>query len=152
MGVVGREYTRLNAIVKEAGSRGDDIAVVNALQELVNDFDDERAMTQLAERYDTGKGVPQDRRKAVELYAQAALLGDSVASYWMAVETLKGERVKQDLNAALNYARKAAEWGNQQAAPLASELESKVEALRARQAAERARQRETLERMKRSRD
>ena len=50
------------------------------------------AMTVLALMYETGKGVPIDREKAVKWYRKAANSGDSVAMFLLGLLCMVGFR------------------------------------------------------------
>ena len=55
-----------------------------------------RALTDLASMYDYGTGVPQDRKRAAELYLRAAKLGMPAAMFNIASMLETGEGVAQD--------------------------------------------------------
>jgi TPR repeat protein len=49
-----------------------------------------RAMTKLAWLHERGQGVRVNKRKALELYTEAAMRGESEAQYRLAMYHLKG--------------------------------------------------------------
>ena len=58
--------------------------------------DDPRALPDLASMYDYGTGVPQDRKRAAELYLRAAKLGMPAAMFNIASMLETDEGVAQD--------------------------------------------------------
>ena len=58
--------------------------------------DDPRALPDLVSMYDYGTGVPQDRKRAAELYFCAAKLGMPAAMFNIAAMLETGEGVAQD--------------------------------------------------------
>jgi len=58
--------------------------------------DDPRALPDLVSMYDYGTGMPQDRKRAAELYFCAAKLGMPAAMFNIAAMLETGEGVAQD--------------------------------------------------------
>ncbi len=72
----------------------------------------------LAARYETGVSVPQDYRRALALYCQAARSGDPRAYFALGWMYLNGRGVTRDDASAVAWLRKAAAHGIPQAANL----------------------------------
>jgi hypothetical protein len=72
---------------------------------------DARASYELAKRYSTGDGVPQDDAKVVEYLRQAAAKGQHEAQNDLGSFYARGRGVKPDLAEALKWYRRSAEGG-----------------------------------------
>ena len=74
--------------------------------------EDAVALTELAARYQQGRGVKQDLPRAAQLYEQAAKLGNAEAQFNLGNLYLLGEGVPQDDDWAFTYYRAAARQGH----------------------------------------
>ena len=72
--------------------------------------------------YDEGRGVQQDREKAVEWYRKAANQGDAAAQLNLGLSYYNGEGVEKNLNKALEWFEKAAKQGDKDALRAYKEL------------------------------
>jgi TPR repeat protein len=70
-----------------------------------------QAQYNLGRRYQNGEGVPQDDKKAVELYTKAAEQGNANAQYNLGVMYQNGEGVPQDTKKAVDLITMAAKQG-----------------------------------------
>lgn len=66
----------------------------------------------LATLYHNGHGVPRDRRRALNLFLEAARANESSAQYMVAQYFLKGDDVEADLEKAQHWLSEAAESGH----------------------------------------
>jgi hypothetical protein len=73
------------------------------------------ALVATAERYEHGESVPQDYRRALTLYCDAARKGDPNAAFELAWMYLNGRGVERDDASAVMWLRKAAAGGVAQA-------------------------------------
>jgi soluble lytic murein transglycosylase-like protein len=80
----------------------------------------------LAARYETGVSVPQDYRRALALYCQAARNGDPRAYFALGWMYLNGRGVARDDASAVAWLRKAAAHGITQATNLLTLLPSNL--------------------------
>ncbi|MEC7163639.1 MAG: tetratricopeptide repeat protein [Pseudomonadota bacterium] len=94
-GDAGSAY-RLSEEYFDAKTVGRDIE--SAIRYLMQtaDKDDPRALPDLVSMYDYGTGMPQDRKRAAELYLRAAKLGMPAAMFNIASMLETGEGVAQD--------------------------------------------------------
>lgn len=76
---------------------------------------EEESLCQLADRYYSGDGVPQNKEKAAELYQEAAENGDIVAQYTLGYMYDKGDGIEKNRDAAVIWYEKAAENGHEAA-------------------------------------
>ena len=67
--------------------------------------------------YETGRGVPQNYKKALTWYRKAAEQGDAPAQYYLGNMYAHGQGVPQDDKEAATWYRKAAEQGYADAHP-----------------------------------
>ena len=84
---------------------------VAVLRELAEAGDAE-AQNELGQRYETGRGVPQDFGTAVALYRQAAERGNARGQGNLGAMYVNGTGVQRDDNAALAWLRRAADQGD----------------------------------------
>jgi TPR repeat protein len=70
------------------------------------------AQVHLAQLYQEGRGVPQDYRKAVELYEKAAAQGNALAQVNLGWLYHEGKGVPQDYHKAAELYQKSADQGN----------------------------------------
>ena len=84
------------------------IAVLRELAEASN----AEAQNELGQRYETGRGVPQDFGAAVALYHQAAVRGNARAQGNLGAMYFNGTGVARDDDAALAWLRRAADQGD----------------------------------------
>jgi len=87
---------------------------IAVLGQRANDGDSE-AQTQLAMRYQTGRGVEIDPAEAARWYERAARQGDADAQFNLGNMYLLGEGVSADDNQAVAWYRKAADQGHEAA-------------------------------------
>ena len=73
---------------------------------------DAKAQTQLAFMYIKGEGVPQDMKKAFDLYMQAAVQGDATAQYNVGIMYYFGKGVDKDIDQSFIWYKKSAEQGH----------------------------------------
>ena len=84
------------------------VAVLRELAEAGN----AEAQNELGQRYETGRGVPQDFGTAVALYRQAAERGNARGQGNLGAMYVNGTGVQRDDNAALAWLRRAADQGD----------------------------------------
>lgn len=89
------------------------------------DAGDVAAMRELAERYMSGNGVPQDEATAFEYYIRAADAGDDEAAFIAGQMLLWDDIVPMDEVRGMALLRKAAEQGNSDAIDLLEEIKSR---------------------------
>jgi TPR repeat protein len=65
--------------------------------------------------YNNGEGVDKDYNKAIELYQQAANLGNSYAQYNLAVMYENGGEIEKDIDQAIYWYIRSAKQGDQDA-------------------------------------
>ena len=70
-----------------------------------------KAQCDLGYMYSKGEGVPQDMKKAFDLYMQAAVQGLATAQYNVGNAYYGGEGVDKDVNQSFIWYKKAAEQG-----------------------------------------
>ena len=73
--------------------------------------EDAKAQYNLGVCYETGRGVEQDIKKAVELFRKAADQGHAMAQYNLGHCYRTGEGVEKDIKKAAEWYRKAADQG-----------------------------------------
>ena len=84
---------------------------IAALQERA-DAGDAATLAELGQRYETGRGVPQDFGAAVALYRQAAERGNARGQGNLGAMYFNGTGVERDDNVALAWFRRAADQGD----------------------------------------
>ena len=109
------------AAARDAIANGDYAAAVVELERAAA-TDDDTALTLLAALHHRGEGVPKDIQRAIELYTQAAELGNAEAQFNLGNIYLLGEGVRADESWALTYYRQAASQGHELAARNMAEL------------------------------
>ena len=74
--------------------------------------DDIFSLLYLAWRYNAGRGVAKDKKKAIELFKRASDLGYIKAMYNLGVCYAKGDGVTQDKKNAIEIWQRASDMGN----------------------------------------
>ena len=70
-----------------------------------------KAQNQLGYMYKMGEGVPQDMKKAFDLYMQAAVQGLATAQYNVGIAYYNGLGVDKDIDEGFIWYKKSAEQG-----------------------------------------
>ena len=106
------EFAKLDRAIEERSKKAGSVEQYRKAAEQ----GDARAQCQLADMYDTGTGVVQDRTEATRLYRLAAEQGDAKAQFSLGVGTINewpdgSNGTPQDITKAITWIRRAAKQG-----------------------------------------